>query len=255
MRRCLVGLLACLPLAAQTPRGLYQAHCAGCHGPDGEGSRGPALRVAALEHANDLESLVALLRRGIPGTEMPATAPQAIADEPLRALAGYVLSLRTNPGDAAATRSGRGAGLFRGKGKCTGCHRVNGEGSASGPDLSEIGRQREPEWLLRAIVEPEAAIFDSFAAYRWTILIPDNYLLVDLTTAAGERVAGSRMNEDAFSIQVRDGAGRIRSFLKSELAGLRRQWGKSPMPSYKDVFSRDELDEIVAYLTSLRGLR
>jgi putative heme-binding domain-containing protein len=213
------------------------------------------LRVAALERANDLESLVALLRRGIPGTEMPATAPQVIADEPLRALAGYVLSLRANSRDAASARDGGGAGLFRGKGKCLDCHRVNGEGSASGPDLSEIGRQREPQWLLRALVEPEAAIFDSFAAYRWTILIPDNYLLVDLTTTAGESVTGSRMNEDAFSIQVRDGTGRIRSFLKSELAGLRKHWGKSPMPSYKEVFSHDELDEIIAYLSSLRGLR
>jgi putative heme-binding domain-containing protein len=254
MRRCLAGLLVCLPISAQAPRGLYQAHCAGCHGPAGEGSRGPALRVAAPGRANDLESLVALLRRGIPGTEMPATASQTIADEPLRALAGYVLSLRTNPGDAAAARDDRGAGLFRGKGKCLDCHRVNGEGSASGPDLSEIGRQREPPWLLRAIVEPEGAIFDSFGAYRWTIFIPDNYLLVDLTTTAGERVTGSRMNEDAFSIQVRDGAGRIRSFLKSELAGLRKDWGKSPMPSYKEILSREELDQIVAYLSSLRGL-
>jgi putative heme-binding domain-containing protein len=213
------------------------------------------LRVAALARANDLESLVALLRRGVPGTEMPATAPPVIADEPLRSLAGYVLSLRTNPGNAASSGDGGGAGLFRGKGKCLDCHRVNGEGSASGPDLSEIGRQREAPWLRRAIVEPEAAIFDNFAAYRWTILIPDNYLQVDLTTTAGERVTGSRMNEDAFSIQVRDGAGRIRSFLKSELAGLRKHWRKSPMPSYQEIFSRDELDQIVVYLTRLRGLR
>jgi putative heme-binding domain-containing protein len=255
MRRCLVAILACFSASAQTPRSLYQAHCAGCHGPAGEGSRGPALRVAALQRANDVDSLMALLRRGIPGTEMPATAPQVIADEPLRALAAYVLGLRTALGDTVPTPAGRGAALFRGRGKCLDCHRVNGEGSAYGPDLSEIGRQRDPEWLLRALVEPEAAIFDSFAAYRWTITIPDNYLLVDLTTTAGERVAGSRMNEDAFSIQLRDASGRIRSFLKSELTSLQKHWSKSPMPSYKEVFSPDELGQIVAYLTSLRGLR
>src|SRR4249920_3763232 len=102
MRRWLVALFACFSLSAQTPRSLYTAHCAGCHGPAGEGSRGPALRVAALQRANDVESLVALLRGGIPGTEMPATAPRVIADQPLRALAAYVLSLRTNPGDASS---------------------------------------------------------------------------------------------------------------------------------------------------------
>jgi putative heme-binding domain-containing protein len=213
------------------------------------------LRVAALQRANGVDSLVALLRRGIPGTEMPATAPQVIADEPLRALAGYVLSLRTAAGDRPSTPAGRGAELFRGKGKCLDCHRVNGEGSASGPDLSDIGRQRDPEWLRRALVEPEATIFESFANYRWVILLPDNYLLVDLTTKTGERVTGSRMNEDAFSIQVRDGAGRIRSFLKSDLTGMQKQWNKSPMPSYKEVFSREELDAIVDYLSNLRGLR
>jgi putative heme-binding domain-containing protein len=255
MRRCLVAFLACLPLSAQTPRSLYQVHCAGCHGPAGEGSRGPALRVASLPHANDVESLVALLRRGVPGTEMPATSPQVIADRPLLDLAAYVLALRTAPAEAASTPAGRGAALFRDKGKCFTCHRVRGEGTAYGPDLSEIGSQRDPEWLRRAILEPESAIFDSFAFYRWTIFIPENYLLVDLTTSAGERVAGSRMNEDAFSIQLRDSAGRIRSFLKSELAALHKQWDKSPMPAYKDVFSPDELNEVVAYLASLRGLR
>jgi putative heme-binding domain-containing protein len=213
------------------------------------------LRAKALQRAHDLESLVALLRRGVPGTEMAAIAPQSIADEPLRTLAAYVLSLRADGGDTPSTGVGRGASLFRGKGKCLDCHRVNGEGRASGPDLSEIGRQRDSNWLRRAIVEPEAAIFDSFAAYRWTIQIPDNYLLVDLTTTAGEHVSGSRMNEDAFSIQVRDANGRIRSFLKSELAGVRKQWGKSPMPSYQDILSGQEVDEIVIYLASLRGLR
>ena len=255
MCRCLVVILACFSVSAQTPRGLYQAHCAGCHGPAGEGSRGPALRVAALQRANDLESLVALLRRGIPGTEMPATAPEVIADEPLRVLAGYVLGLRTTRGDTAPTSAGRGAALFRDRGKCLDCHRVDGEGTPYGPDLSEIGRQRDPGWLLRALIEPEAAIFDSFAAYRWTITIPDNYLLVDLTTTAGEHIAGSRMNEDAFSIQLRDASGRIRSFLKSELTSLQKHWSKSPMPSYKEVLSPEELDQIVTYLTSLRGLR
>jgi putative heme-binding domain-containing protein len=208
-----------------------------------------------MQRANDLEGLVELLRRGIPGTEMPAVAPQVIANEPLRALAGYVLSLRVNSGASVSPGAGRGELLFRGKGKCLDCHRVAGHGSASGPDLSEIGRHRDPQWLRLSIVDPEAAIFDSFVNYRWTIQIPDNYLLVDLLTKGGERLSASRVNEDAFSIQVRDASGRIRSFLKSELAELKKHWGKSPMPSYKEVFSPQELDDVVAYLGSLRGLR
>ncbi|HXB72720.1 MAG TPA: c-type cytochrome [Candidatus Acidoferrales bacterium] len=259
------GLVAVLALSAQTPPArsggeLFQSHCAGCHGLAGEGSRGPALKVPALQRANDIESLAALLRSGIPGTEMPALAASEVADQPLRALAAYVLGLRTmrsqvDPAQAATSRLGRGEELFRTKGKCLDCHRVNGEGHASGPDLTDIGRQRDSQWLRRAVTEPESAIYDSFAGYRWTILIPDNYLLVDIVTRTGERVTGSRLNEDAFSIQVRDQEGRIRSFLKTETAELRKHWGKSPMPSYKDAFSAGELDDLVGYLAGLRGLR
>jgi putative heme-binding domain-containing protein len=186
---------------------------------------------------------------------MPATAPEVIADEPLRTLAGYVLSLRTNLAPAASSPGSRGAELFRGKGKCLDCHRVNGEGSASGPDLSDIGRHRDRQWIRRALLEPESAIYDSFTNYRWTILVPDNFLQVGLTTAAGERIVGSRLNEDPFSIQIRDTTGRIRSFLKSELTGIEKNWGKSPMPSYREILSRSELDDLVTYLTGLRGLR
>lgn len=255
MRSFALGLLAGMVLSAQTPRELYQARCAGCHGPAGEGSRGPALRVAALQRANDLDSLTTLLRNGIPGTEMAAVAASEVPDPMLRTLAAYVLELRTNSSEASGGRLSRGAELFRTKGKCLGCHRVNGEGSASGPDLSEIGRQRDPQWLRRAVTEPESALYDSFGGYRWTILIPDNYLLVEIATKSGERVTGSRLNEDAFSVQIRDGEGRIRSFLKSEIADLRKQWGKSPMPSYKNVFSAAELDDLVGYMAGLRGLR
>jgi putative heme-binding domain-containing protein len=255
MRRVALGVIVCVSLSAQTPHDLYVAHCAGCHGLSGEGSRGPALKVAALQRANDPNSLVSLLRRGIPGTEMPAIAVETVADQPLRELAAYVLSLRTNAPDASSGRLGRGAELFRTKGKCLTCHRVTGEGHTSGPDLTDIGRLRDLKWLRRAVVDPESALYDSFGGYRWTINIPDNYLLVEISTRNGDLITGSRLNEDAFSIQIRDGEGRIRSFLKSEVSEVRKQWGKSPMPPYRDVFSSGEIEDLVAYLASLRGLR
>ncbi|HTS24748.1 MAG TPA: c-type cytochrome [Bryobacteraceae bacterium] len=252
--RWVLGVIVCAALSGQTPRELYVAHCSGCHGPSGEGSRGPALRVAALQRANDAESLIVLLRRGIPGTEMPALAAETVADQPLRQLALYVLGLRTSNSPAAGGLEG-GAELFRGKGKCLTCHRVNGEGGTSAPDLSDIGRMRQPQWLRQAVVEPQKALYDSFQGYRWTINIPDNYVLVEVTARNGDRIVGSRLNEDPFSIQIRDGDGRIRSFLKDEVREVRKQWGKTAMPSYGSVFSESELQELVQYLESLRGVR
>jgi hypothetical protein len=84
-------------------------------------------------------------------------------------------------------------------------------------------------------------------------LIPDNFLQIRVVTADGRQFTGARVNEDTFSIQIRDAAGRIQSFLKEELRELHKDWGKSPMPSYRDAFSKTELEDMVAYLVSLRG--
>ena len=60
------------------------------------------------------------------------------------------------------------------------------------------------------------------------------------------------MNEDSFSIQVRDAGGRSYSFWKKDLAQIDRQRGKSPMPSYQGQLSDAELTDLVAYLASLK---
>src|SRR5215472_12009847 len=161
MLRYVLGMLACASLSAQTPQEMYLARCSGCHGASGEGSRGPALRASTLQHAKDAQSLMALLRRGIPGTEMPALPEEVVPDEALRRLAVYVLGLGASGKEAIAEIAPGGAALFRVKGKCLACHRVNGAGGASGPDLIDIGRTRQPEWLRQAVLEPQKALYDS----------------------------------------------------------------------------------------------
>ena len=46
-----------------------------------------------------------------------------------------------------------------------------------------------------------------------------------------------------------------KSFWKEDLAALEKQPGRSPMPSYRGRLSDHELDDLVAYLVSLRGDR
>jgi cytochrome c1 len=62
------------------------------------------------------------------------------------------------------------------------------------------------------------------------------------------------VNEDTFSIQVRDLAGNLHSYWKADLAELQKDRGKSPMPAYGKLASA-ELDDLVAYLASLEGAR
>jgi putative heme-binding domain-containing protein len=218
-------------------RKLFQVHCGLCHGPNGEGGRGPALTRAKLLHAPDDAALVAVIDNGIRGTEMPGAG--AMSDREMRQTAAYVrtlgkVSLKPVPGDAA-----RGAEIYGGKGNCAACHSIHGEGGVSGPDLSAIGESRSAAYLRESLVNPGATV-------------PEGYMLVTVASNAGDRVTGVRVNEDSFSIQIRDGAGRTYSFWKKDLSQLDKQTGKSPMPSYQSQLSDEELTDLVAYLASLK---
>jgi hypothetical protein len=69
---------------------------------------------------------------------------------------------------------------------------------------------------------------------------------------SGSTVSGIRLNEDDLSVQVRDVGGNPRSFLKENIKEVRRD-KPTVMPSYESTFSKKDLDDLVAYLNSLKG--
>jgi hypothetical protein len=70
--------------------------------------------------------------------------------------------------------------------------------------------------------------------------------------ADGKSITGIRLNEDTFTIQIRDYSDRIWSLDKSALRELHKDWGKSPMPSYRARFTDSELQDVIAYLCASR---
>jgi putative heme-binding domain-containing protein len=216
---------------------LFQVHCARCHGAKGEGSRGPALTRPKLSRAPDDNALLNVIKGGIRGTEMPGAG--AMSDHEIRQTAGYVRSLGKVPMTPVPGDSLRGLEIYRAKGNCAACHSIRGEGGVAGPDLSTIGSARSAAHLREALVDPQASV-------------PEDYLLVTVIPNSGASVTGLRVNEDSFSIQIRDNVGQPHSFWKSEIRNIERQRGKSPMPSYKGQLSDPELTDLVAYLASLK---
>jgi cytochrome c oxidase cbb3-type subunit III len=216
---------------------LFEVHCARCHGAKGEGSRGPSLVRAKLPRAPDDAALVKVIENGIRGTEMPGAG--AMDNREMRQVAAYVRSLGKLPSKPVPGDPAHGAEIYRGKGNCASCHSINGEGGIVGPDLGSIGTARSAAHLRDSLVEPGAAV-------------PEDYLLVTVSPKTGSSVSGQRVNEDSFSIQVRDNEGRTHSFWKTDVANIDRQKGKSPMPSYKGQLSDSELTDLVAYLASLK---
>jgi len=214
----------------------YRTECAYCHGPHGEGGRGTTLARPRLPHAPDDKALSEVIEYGIPDTEMPA---HWFAPNEVRQLVAYVRALgRVEPqkidGDAA-----RGEKLYTGKGGCWRCHTVNGYGGALGPDLTGIGARRSVSYLRESLLDPEAAL-------------PEGFLQVQIVTRGGKHITGVRLNEDTFSIQIRELSGNFRSYFRDELVELTKQPGKSPMPSYNGVFTPEELNNLISYLDSLK---
>jgi cytochrome c oxidase cbb3-type subunit 3 len=216
---------------------LFTVHCALCHGPKGEGGRGPMLTQAKLSRAPDDAALLKVIGEGIRGTEMPGAG--AMSDHEVRQTAAYVRSLGKVTLKPVAGNPTHGSEIYRDKGKCAVCHSIHGEGGVSGPDLADIGARRSAGFLRESLVDPGAAV-------------PEGYLLVKLVTKSGQTMNGIRVNEDSFSIQIRDDSGRSYSFWKSDVAQVDKQRGKSPMPSYKGQLSEDEMTDLVAYLASLK---
>ncbi len=242
-----------MPAAAADSSGEHQfrVSCAPCHGSRGEGGRGPALAVPKLPRAPDDAALSSIISAGIPGTQMPATR---MTDDERRQLINYVRDLGRDrepqvDGDRAA-----GERIFWGKGNCGHCHTVGARGGRIGPNLSSVGLTRGPAHLRAAILDPASAIPDSFTVYRRVVFMPDNFLQVRVITKDGKTVTGSRVDEDAFTIQIRDYSDRIYSFRKDELRQLAKDWDKTPMPGYSGVLSDAEIRDLVGYLSTLRGM-
>jgi len=132
----------------------------------------------------------------------------------------------------------RGKALFIGKGQCATCHRINGEGSRRGPDLSRVGLLRSSDQLATSLLDPGSEVQPSNRSYS-------------VTLQDGTHVDGRLLNHDAFSVQLLDNNEQLRSFARADLRG--EAFIPSPMPSVRGVFDDQELADIVQYLLSLRG--
>jgi putative heme-binding domain-containing protein len=214
----------------------FRNHCAGCHGPNGSGGRAPDLTAAGLYHGDNAEALFQTVRLGIPGTEMSGTR---FPDKRVWQIVAYLQSLRRRVSEPKI-RGDRKLGqvLFEGKGGCVDCHWVHGKGGRLGPELSRIGAGRSLDGLRSALLDPNADVAPEY--WQWK-----------LVSASGKEIRGIRLHEDNFSIRLLDSDENFVSVDKQDLRQIQRQ-RVSAMPGYGDVLNAKELDDLIAYLHSLR---
>jgi mono/diheme cytochrome c family protein len=78
-------------LWAQEGESIFKAKCAMCHGPNGEGKIGPALKGTKVSESD----IVALLTKGDDAKKPPHKKPlSGLTEDQAKAVAGYVASLK-----------------------------------------------------------------------------------------------------------------------------------------------------------------
>jgi putative heme-binding domain-containing protein len=227
------------PRDAEAGALIFRSQCAVCHGPEAAGGAvGPSLVSGTFRHGGSDEALYETITKGVPGTAM---LPFKLSFRDVWQLIAFLRSMNVAKaaGEAPGDKS-KGTGVFNTNG-CARCHttQVTATGGFTGPDLSEIGSHRSLQQIESSIIDPDAEVD------------PD-YWSVRALTKAGQSVTGIRLNEDMDSFQIRDPDGRLRSLRKAELATFEIVRA-SPMPSYKSKLGPEELQDLVAYLASLRG--
>lgn len=216
-------------------RAVYHGRCGQCHGLEGEGGRGAALNTGRFRYGGSDRELFLTIRNGIPNSEMPGAGN--LTDMEVWRMVGYVQQLgRRGASEPITGDATTGAAVYA-TAACAQCHTIDGRGGFLGPDLSDIGARRAVRHLRQSIADPSADI-------------PLDYRPVTVIDVKGTSTSGIHLNEDEYSVHLRDLAGNLRSFMKRDLKDitLPRQ---SLMPAFPALTGAD-LENLVAYLASLR---
>lgn len=121
---------------------------------------------------------------------------------------------------------------------CASCHRIGGAGIAVGPDISDL-RTQSPEQILRAVLDPNAAIDANFFRYR-------------AITTAGQVVEGLLVEQNAKTITLAQQEGRQIILLRDDVEEFHAS-GVSYMPEgFEGSISAQSMRNLIDYLKNWR---
>ena len=120
---------------------------------------------------------------------------------------------------------------------CAKCHRFNGEGGGSGPDISGVGNRFQPIDLLEAIVLPSK-------------IISDQYQATEIITKKKDVHVGTIHEENDQQVVIPPSPlSTVTETVKKDDINIRRPSKISIMPSgLIDVLKEDEVLDLLAYL-------
>jgi putative heme-binding domain-containing protein len=235
------------PVDLEQGKRLFGQNCSVCHGADAGGGDGPNLHGVPASLGD--RAVQDIIRRGIAGTAMPGSS--TVSEKEAANIVAYIRTLDSTIASGVATGDPKkGEALYNSSG-CSACHMIAGQGGSIGPDLTRVGAVRGATNLKARLQDPGAnlpQVGDGPFGSRWT-----QYLMYRAIEKDGRVVEGVRVGEDSFTIVLKDARGKFHGLWKPELRSLEKEPGKSFMPSFKDTLSAAQLDDLVAYLMSLKS--
>jgi cytochrome c oxidase cbb3-type subunit III len=219
---------------------LFMEYCAGCHGADAKGGdKAPSLISAASPLNRSDSELLRIVRDGTAGG-MPPFAQ--IGDDNIRAVVQFLREVETNAASKSVSAeipitgdADSGRELYFGRAECSHCHVMQGKGGFIASSLTNYGRNRTADEILKAITTPDAALVLSSQ-------------VVTLTTRTGQTLTAVLRNEDNFNLQLQTEDGRYHFFARSDVTDV-RYTGHSLMPrDYATRLSLKQLNDIVSFL-------
>jgi len=232
---------------------LFRANCSPCHGLNARGGgRGPDLTSGRWAHGSSDSAIFRTISQGVPGTEMPANG---FEDSEIWAIIAYLRSLAPAKGLVGSGNSDTGKKIFFGTAACSNCHMINGIGGLLGPDLSRVGASRSVSYLIDSIRQPSKELSSGLLDPNNHYGVPLVYDTVTVVSADGKRITGVARNEDTFSVQLLTTDQNLEFFLKKDVKEVIHE-RTSLMPTYSEAaLSSSELQDLIAYLETLRGAR
>ncbi|MED5586453.1 MAG: HEAT repeat domain-containing protein, partial [Verrucomicrobiota bacterium] len=176
------------------------------------------------------------------GRELPGLIAALNAAADIKPLAQNLTPEQRSALLAEAAKSGnaeRGREIYHRKAMlCTTCHVINNEGGKLGPDLSTVGSYMTPESLLESLINPSSAIKQGYETAM--ITTRDNQVMTGLV----ERKTGT-------ALLLRDPTGNIVSIPNSNIAKTDTSPVSLMPPGLTISLRRDEMVDLMRYLTSL----
>ena len=234
------------PQDLEQGKATFESTCSTCHGLDGGGGMGP--NIQGIPFSLGMEATTNVIKNGMGGGGMPAFGGQLSAAQ-IQHVVQYLLTLKHQDAYKLTGDAAQGKEVYASSG-CANCHMVDGQGGDSAPDLSDVGALRDAGYLHTTILYPGSDLPQQHLFLETGGKL--DYLFVHLVTHDGRALDGTRVAEDSFRIVIEDAKGNFHSFNKSGLRELKEEPGKSLMPSYKGKLSDAQVNDLVAYLASLK---